>query len=68
VSSSTADDLGSFARGPDGTRLFVHRKPGGSPSEGGVHAIFCDGILCDGFIWKYMWGALAPFMPVVHWH
>ncbi|MGD0675273.1 MAG: alpha/beta hydrolase [Polyangiaceae bacterium] len=27
-----------------------------------------DGILCDGFIWKYVWSSLAPLTPVVHWH
>jgi len=36
--------------------------------RGDVHAILSDGILCDGFIWKYMWDALAPRVPVVHWH
>jgi pimeloyl-ACP methyl ester carboxylesterase len=33
-----------------------------------VHAILSDGILCDGFIWKYLWDALAPLMPLAHWH
>jgi pimeloyl-ACP methyl ester carboxylesterase len=33
-----------------------------------VHAILSDGILCDGFIWKYLWEALAPLVPIVHWH
>jgi pimeloyl-ACP methyl ester carboxylesterase len=33
-----------------------------------VHAIFSDGILCDGFIWKYLWAALPDLVPVVHWH
>ncbi|HWL89689.1 MAG TPA: hypothetical protein VNO21_27990, partial [Polyangiaceae bacterium] len=22
---------------------------------GGLHLFLCDGILCDGFIWKYLW-------------
>ena len=35
---------------------------------GGVCAIFSDGILCDGFIWKYLWERLAPVLPLVHWH
>jgi len=33
-----------------------------------VHAVLCDGILCDGFIWKYLWDELAPVVPLVHWH
>jgi pimeloyl-ACP methyl ester carboxylesterase len=33
-----------------------------------VRALFCDGILCDGFIWKYLWGELAERCDVAHWH
>jgi pimeloyl-ACP methyl ester carboxylesterase len=33
-----------------------------------VHLIFSDGVLCDGFIWKYAWTDLAETHPVVHWH
>lgn len=33
-----------------------------------AHAILSDGILCDGFIWKYLWEDLAPVLPLVHWH
>ena len=33
-----------------------------------MHAILSDGILCDGFIWKYLWDELAPLTPMVHWH
>ncbi len=33
-----------------------------------MHAVLSDGILCDGFIWKYLWDDLSPLMPVVHWH
>jgi pimeloyl-ACP methyl ester carboxylesterase len=33
-----------------------------------VHAILSDGILCDGFIWKYLWDDLAATLPLVHWH
>src|SRR5580704_11490422 len=52
-----------FARAADGTRLFVRARGEGSP-----RAILCDGILCDGFIWKYAWDALAKVLPVAHWH
>jgi len=33
-----------------------------------VTAIFCDGIACDGFIWKYLWDDLAPLVDVAHWN
>jgi pimeloyl-ACP methyl ester carboxylesterase len=33
-----------------------------------VHAILSDGILCDGFIWKYVWDELGAVVPLVHWH
>jgi pimeloyl-ACP methyl ester carboxylesterase len=34
----------------------------------GVSLVFCDGILCDGFIWKYLWSDLAELCDVTHWH
>jgi pimeloyl-ACP methyl ester carboxylesterase len=56
----------------DGTRLFLRRMPkrnaASSPSPAGIRAIFCDGILCDGFIWKYLWSDLAEVCDVAHWH
>jgi pimeloyl-ACP methyl ester carboxylesterase len=61
------DDEASFARGPDGTRLFV-RTRNEKHAPGSVHAIFSDGLLCDGFIWKYLWDELAPLLPLAHWH
>jgi pimeloyl-ACP methyl ester carboxylesterase len=58
----------------DGTRLFLRTMPkrgaatGGPQSPSGIRAIFCDGILCDGFIWKYLWNDLAEVSDVAHWH
>jgi pimeloyl-ACP methyl ester carboxylesterase len=54
----------SFASGADGTRLYVRQKLGRSP----LTAIFCDGICCDGYIWKYLWDDLAPLANLCHWH
>ena len=54
----------SFANGVDGTRLYFHRQAG--PSE--VTALFCDGLACDGFIWKYLWDELNADLTVAHSH
>lgn len=53
----------------DGTRLFVRTMPARDPANKlGVSVVFCDGILCDGFIWKYLWPGLAEVCDVTHWH
>ncbi|RYG64132.1 alpha/beta hydrolase, partial [bacterium] len=51
----------------DGTRLFAHSKDGAF-SKDATRAILCDGIFCDGYIWRYLWDDLAKEMPVTHWH
>jgi pimeloyl-ACP methyl ester carboxylesterase len=56
--------LESFARGADGTRLYFHRQAGPSP----VTALLCDGLACDGFIWKYLWDELGVELSVAHSH
>jgi pimeloyl-ACP methyl ester carboxylesterase len=50
----------------DGTRLFVRSRT--EPGAGAVRAFLCDGVACDGFIWKYLWDDLAPIAPLTHWH
>ncbi len=54
----------SFATASDGTQLYVRRRQGASAT----HAILCDGIVCDGFIYKYLWDDLAHPFSVGHWH
>ena len=54
----------SQARGLDGTRIYFRRKRG--PNE--LYALLCDGIACDGFIWKYLWDELADRLSVAHFH
>jgi pimeloyl-ACP methyl ester carboxylesterase len=54
----------SQVRGVDGTRIYFRRKRG--PSE--LTALLCDGIACDGFIWKYLWDELADRVSVAHFH
>src|SRR6202020_2726738 len=56
-----------FAIARDGTKLFVRSRTAGHPA-GAVRAMLCDGIVCDGFIWKYLWDDLAPTAPLTHWH
>jgi pimeloyl-ACP methyl ester carboxylesterase len=51
----------------DGTRLFVRSRNGDHP-EAALRAVLCDGILCDGFIWKYAWSDFAAVMPISHWN
>jgi pimeloyl-ACP methyl ester carboxylesterase len=31
-------------------------------------ALFCDGIACDGFIWKYLWEDVRSALSVAHFH
>lgn len=52
-----------FATSADGTR--IHYYPVG---EGDPVLVCCDGIGCDGYIWKYVVRDLAPHMEVVRWH
>lgn len=57
----------SFTPGVDGTRLYVRRHCAQGLNTG-VTSLFSDGLLCDGFIWKYLWDDVAARMPVAHWH
>jgi pimeloyl-ACP methyl ester carboxylesterase len=60
--------LESFALGRDGTRLYVRQHPGGSGGTGAPTALLCDGLVCDGYIYRYLWDDLAALMPVAHFH
>ena len=63
----SADDFVSTVVADDGTRLYTRHYPRGSaPGAGNVY--LCDGILCDGFIWRYLLGELRTTFPVVHWN
>ena len=41
----------TLVEGHDGTRLFVSTREGRGAS--GLTTFLCDGILCDGYIWRY---------------
>lgn len=46
----------------DGTELYT------STSGQGPAVLLCDGLGCDGFVWRYLHPALTPDYRVVRWH
>lgn len=62
--AETPESLESFAEGLDGTRLYVRQRVGAGPTV----FVLCDGIVCDGYIYKYLWDDLAAFGSVAHWN
>lgn len=46
----------------DGARIYVE-ETGSGPT-----VVLCDGLACDGFIWRYLRPWLATRYRVVHWH
>ena len=62
-----AGEIHDYALASDGTRLFYRSRNGEHP-PGTLRVFMCDGVLCDGFIWKYLWNDLAPAAPLTHWH
>ena len=61
-----------FATAEDGTKLYVRTRPAVTKRDSAnlpaIAAILCDGIACDGFIWKYLWDVLGERMSVAHWN
>lgn len=47
----------------DGADLFFQLT-----SEGSPEAVLCDGLGCDGFVWKYLQPALEAKRRVLRWH
>lgn len=58
----------AFARGADGTRLYFHTQLRRTGEPAGLTALLCDGLACDGFIWKYLWDELGEELNVAHSH
>jgi pimeloyl-ACP methyl ester carboxylesterase len=59
----------SFVVAEDGTQLYMRVRPGpSSGTEGSLVSLLCDGIACDGFVWKYLWDALAVRTRVAHFN
>jgi pimeloyl-ACP methyl ester carboxylesterase len=59
-----SDWIESFVPASDGTKLYVRERPAQAP----LTALLCDGIACDGFIWRYLVDDLAPLARIVHWN
>jgi pimeloyl-ACP methyl ester carboxylesterase len=53
----------AFARPEGGGQVFWTSQGRGSPA-----ILLCDGLGCDGFIWRYLAPALARTHRVLHWH
>jgi pimeloyl-ACP methyl ester carboxylesterase len=51
-----------FVRSSDGTQLHFDRQGVGRP------VLLCDGLLCEGHIWKYISPALRDECDLLHWH
>jgi pimeloyl-ACP methyl ester carboxylesterase len=61
---SPADREG-YAIARDGSPIYYHR----SGPEGGPTAVLCDGIGCDGYVWKYLRPNLHSVgWQTVHWN
>jgi pimeloyl-ACP methyl ester carboxylesterase len=57
-------DRQGFAVGCDDTPIFYRvRGPAQAPA-----IVFCDGIGCDGYVWKYLEAELVGTHRIVHWH
>lgn len=57
----------TFVRAEDGTRLYARARSGEASSHQ-VTTLLCDGIACDGFIWRFLVDDLRPVSRVVHWN
>src|SRR5205809_463414 len=51
-----------FVPAADGTRLYTKVRGEGRP------VVLCDGLGCDGFVWRYLEEPLAAQYQVVRWH
>lgn len=56
-----------YAVARDGEPIF-YRVIGPNTSNPGIPVALCDGVGCDGYIWKYIERALSETHQVVHWH
>lgn len=53
---------GFFKSRIDGANLFYEKCGKGPP------IVLCDGVFCDGHIWRYFTPAFKDYHTVIHWH
>ena len=59
----------ALVKGSDGTHLYARLWAPEVKNPQILPTVFlCDGILCDGYIWKYIIPFLSSKVRVVHWH
>ncbi len=68
----TADQRVGYAVAPSGSPIFYEMRRAVRASSGGGSAagtvVLCDGIGCDGYVWKYLRRSLAEDFDLLHWH
>jgi pimeloyl-ACP methyl ester carboxylesterase len=52
-----------FTNSTDGTRIHYYTLGDGAPA-----LVCCDGLGCDGYVWKYVVRDLSPKHRIVRWH
>lgn len=57
-----ANESQGFVEARDGTRIY-YRSAGTGPA-----VVLSDGILCEGFVWKYLRPRLSQHFRVIHWN
>ncbi len=61
-----------FAIAPgDGTPLYYAVRPPANAAAGAAATVcvaLCDGIGCDGYVWRYLAPSIGRHHRVVHWH
>jgi len=62
LSSAAASE--GFAVARDGSAIFYRQAGSGDA----MPIVFCDGIGCDGYVWKYLERELTDGRRIVHWH
>ena len=59
LANSRASSTESFARARDGTRLYVRQQ---LRAPDAPTALLCDGLVCDGYVYRYLWDELAELI------
>ena len=52
----------------DGSPIYFRVSEPAQPAKPSMTVVLCDGIGCDGFVWKYLRRDLARQYRVIHWH